>query len=73
MRFTRSHYQTCLEADLLTDSSRLRSSKHDSSASVVCLDRAASVPLKFQANRVRFQACLSFVFCAVTLASALGR
>ena len=34
MRFTRSHYQTCLEADLLTDSSRLRSSKHDSSASV---------------------------------------
>ena len=34
MHFTRSHYQTCLEADLLTDSSRLRSSKHDSSASV---------------------------------------
>ena len=28
------------------------------------------MPLKFQANRVRFQACLSFVFCAVTLASA---
>jgi hypothetical protein len=24
MRFTRSHYQTCLEADLLTDSSRLQ-------------------------------------------------
>ena len=35
MRIPRSHYQACLEADVLTESSGLGSSKHDSSASVV--------------------------------------
>jgi hypothetical protein len=40
--------------------------------SIVRLDRAAA-PLKFQANRVSLQARLDFVFCAVTLSSALGR
>ncbi len=32
MRFPRSHYHACLEADVLTESSGLGSSKHDSRA-----------------------------------------
>ena len=34
MRFARSHYQACLEADVLMDSSGLSSSKHNPSAGV---------------------------------------
>ncbi len=62
MRFPRSHYQACLEADVLTESSGLGSSKHDSSASVTATKVMAIIQTPQVGNQSAYRIGISYTW-----------